>query len=105
MGMRTEIVGRDAIERLPEFDALFIRDTTRVNHYTYQFARRAANEGLVVIDDPDSTVRATNKVFLYELLSRHRIPLPRSLFVHRAYVVQLLATLSLPCTGQLPDRE
>jgi glutathione synthase/RimK-type ligase-like ATP-grasp enzyme len=103
MGMRAEIIGRDAIERLPEFDALFIRDTTHVNHYTYQFARRAASEGLVVIDDPDSIVRATNKVFLHELLSRHRIPLPRSLIVHRGNVGQILATLDLPCIVKLPD--
>jgi glutathione synthase/RimK-type ligase-like ATP-grasp enzyme len=103
MGMRAEIIGRDAIQRLPEFDALFIRDTTHVNHYTYQFARRAVNEGLVVIDDPDSIVRATNKVFLYELLSRHRIPMPRSLIVHRGNVAQILSTLSLPCIVKLPD--
>src|SRR5205823_3181563 len=103
MGMRTEIVGRDAIERLPEFDALFIRDTTHVNHYTYQFARRAVAEGLVVIDDPDSIVRATNKVFLYELLSRHQIPMPRSLIVHRDNVDQIAATLHFPCIVKLPD--
>jgi len=88
MGMRTEIVGRDAIERLPEFDALFIRDTTHVNHYTYQFARRAVAEGLVVIDDPDSIVRATNKVFLYELLSRHQIPMPRSLICSPSHMMK-----------------
>ena len=103
MGMRAEIIGRDAIDRLPEFDALFIRDTTHVNHYTYQFARRAASEGLVVIDDPDSIVRATNKVFLYELLSRHQIPMPRSLIVHRGNVAQIPATLSFPCIIKLPD--
>jgi glutathione synthase/RimK-type ligase-like ATP-grasp enzyme len=103
MGIRTEIIGRDAIERLPEFDALFIRDTTHVNHYTYQFARRAVAEGLVVIDDPDSIVRATNKVFLYELLSRHQIPMPRSLIVHRDNVDQIVATLHLPCIVKLPD--
>jgi glutathione synthase/RimK-type ligase-like ATP-grasp enzyme len=103
MGMRVEIIHRDAIDRLPEFDALFIRDTTHVNHYTYQFARRAVSEGLVVIDDPDSIVRATNKVFLYELLSRHQIPMPRSLIVHRDNVDQIPATLRFPCIVKLPD--
>jgi glutathione synthase/RimK-type ligase-like ATP-grasp enzyme len=103
MGMRTEIIGRDAIDRLPEFDALFIRDTTHVNHYTYQFARRAAAEGLVVIDDPDSIVRATNKVFLYELLSRHQIPMPRSLIVDRGNVDAIATTLRFPCIVKLPD--
>ena len=60
-----------------EFDALFIRETTLVNHHTYRFARRAASEGLVVIDDPESILKCTNKVFLAELLSRHKMPMPQ----------------------------
>ena len=103
MGMRVEIIGRNAIERLGEFDALFIRDTTHVNHYTYQFARRATAEGLVVIDDPDSIVRATNKVFLHELLTRHQIPMPRSLIVDRSNVDEIATTLRFPCIVKLPD--
>ena len=35
----------------PSSTALFIRETTAVNHHTYRFARRAEAEGLVVIDD------------------------------------------------------
>ena len=62
LGMRPSFIGRDDIDRLDAFDALFIRDTTNVNHYTYQFARRAAAGGLVVVDDPDSIVKCTNKV-------------------------------------------
>src|SRR3546814_13790004 len=61
-----------------EFDALFIRETTAVNHHTYRFARRAAREGLVVVDDPLSILRAANKVFLAQLMERHRIPQPKS---------------------------
>jgi glutathione synthase/RimK-type ligase-like ATP-grasp enzyme len=103
MGMRVEIIDRNAIDRLSEFDALFIRDTTHVNHYTYQFARRATAEGLVVIDDPDSIVRATNKVFLHELLSRHQIPMPRSLIVDRSNVDEIATALRFPCIVKQPD--
>jgi len=39
-GMHAEMITRDEAQRLPEFDALFIRDTTNVNHYTYQFRAR-----------------------------------------------------------------
>ena len=70
LGMRPSFIGRDDIDRLDAFDGLFIRDTTNVNHYTYQFARRAAAGGLVVVDDPDSILKCTNKVYLNELLSR-----------------------------------
>ncbi|MEX2287188.1 MAG: RimK-like ATPgrasp N-terminal domain-containing protein [Planctomycetaceae bacterium] len=62
LGISTELITRDDYGRLAEFDALFIRDTTYVNRYTYRFSRRAAGEGLVVIDDPVSIVRCTNKV-------------------------------------------
>ena len=103
LGMRPEIIGRDDIERLSQFDALFIRDTTNVNHYTYQFARRAASEGLVVIDDPDSMLKCTNKVYLNELLSRHRVPMPKTLMVHRENVDQIVPTLGLPCILKQPD--
>ena len=103
LGMQPSIVGRDDIERLAGFDALFIRDTTGVNHYTYQFARRAANEGLVVVDDPDSILKCMNKVYLNELLARHRIPTPKTLMVHRDNVDQVVATLGLPCILKQPD--
>jgi glutathione synthase/RimK-type ligase-like ATP-grasp enzyme len=103
MGMRAEIIGREDIERLPEFDALFIRDTTHVNHYTYQFARRAAAEGLVVIDDPDSILKCTNKVYLNELFTRHQVPVPRTLVVERDSVDRIASTLGFPCIVKEPD--
>jgi glutathione synthase/RimK-type ligase-like ATP-grasp enzyme len=103
LGMRAEIIGRDAIERLGEFDALFIRDTTSVNHYTYQFSRRAAAQGLVVIDDPDSILKCTNKVYLNELMTRHQVPVPKTLMVHPENVDQIVPTLGLPCILKQPD--
>src|SRR5207302_2840089 len=103
LGMRTTFIGRDDIERLPEFDALFIRDTTGVSNYTYQFARRAAAEGLVVVDDPDSILKCTNKVYVNELLTRHRVPVPKTLMVHRDNVDQIVPVLGLPCVIKQPD--
>jgi len=41
LGLRAEFITRNDFARLPEFDALFVRDTTEVNHYTFRFARRA----------------------------------------------------------------
>ena len=40
LGIEAEIVDRDDYARLAEFDALFIRETTAVNHHTYRFAPR-----------------------------------------------------------------
>ncbi|HTL76491.1 MAG TPA: RimK family protein [Casimicrobiaceae bacterium] len=103
LGMRAEVIGRDDIDRLSRFDGLFIRDTTNVNHYTYQFARRAATDGLVVVDDPESILKCTNKVYLNELLSRHKVPVPKTLMVHRDNVEQIIPLLGLPCILKQPD--
>lgn len=102
-GVSTEYISREDYGRLAEFDALFIRDTTAVNHYTYRFARRAAAEGLVVVDDPRSILLCTNKVYLAELLARHKIPVPRTVVVHRDNADQLADQLGFPCVLKRPD--
>jgi glutathione synthase/RimK-type ligase-like ATP-grasp enzyme len=103
IGMRAEIVSRHDAPRIGEFDALFIRDTTNVNDETYRIARRACIAGLVVIDDPDSIIRCSNKVFLHELLVRHRLPVPRSLLLHRDNLQQAIPTLGVPLILKQPD--
>ena len=103
VGLQVEFITRADLGRLPEFDALFIRDTTFANHYTYRFSRRATAENLVVIDDPDSILRCNNKVYLAELLTRHNIPAPRTLMVHRGNVDRIISSLGLPCVLKQPD--
>ncbi|SCX90269.1 Glutathione synthase/RimK-type ligase, ATP-grasp superfamily [Nitrosospira sp. Nl5] len=103
LNMRAELITRTDISRLPEFDALFIRDTTFVNHYTYRFSRRAFAEGLVVIDEPDSILKCNNKVYLAELLAQHNIRTPRTLLVHRDNISVIASRLGLPCVLKQPD--
>jgi len=103
LNLGAELIHKDDYSRLAEFDGLFIRETTSVNHYTYKFARGAAAEGLEVIDDPESILKCTNKVFLAELLLRHKIPIPNSMIVHRDNMAQVGANLGLPCILKQPD--
>jgi glutathione synthase/RimK-type ligase-like ATP-grasp enzyme len=103
LGMRASIVGPDSLDRLGAYHALFIRDTTNLNHYTYEFSRKAAALGLVVIDDPESILGCNNKVYLHELLTRHKLPMPRSLLVHRDNVSQIVPAVGLPCILKQPD--
>jgi glutathione synthase/RimK-type ligase-like ATP-grasp enzyme len=103
LGMHSDFIGRNDIGRLSEFDGLFIRDTTRVTHYTYDFARRAAAAGLVVIDDPDSILKCTNKVYLHALFTRHGVPVPKTLLVHEHNIGDIVPTLGLPCVLKQPD--
>jgi len=103
IGLAVERIGRDDYARLAEFDALFIRETTAVNHYTYRFSRRASSEGLVVIDDPESIVKCTNKVYLAEILARQGVPIPRTVLVHRDNVDLIPEKLGFPCVLKKPD--
>jgi len=103
VGMDAEIIDRHALDRIAQFDALFIRDTTNVNHYTYEFSRSAAAQGLVVIDDPDSILKCTNKVYLNELMARHHVPVPKTLMVHPDNIGEIVPALGLPCILKQPD--
>lgn len=108
-GLGTARIQKDDGTRLLEFDALFIRETTRVNHHTYRLARRAATEGIVVIDDPDSILRCTNKVFQAEAFVRAGIPHPttaildRSLAADRDALDARMEEVGYPCVVKKPD--
>src|SRR3954447_546984 len=103
LDMRAEFITRADAGRIPQFDALFIRDTTFVNHYTYRFSRRALAEGLVVIDDPDSILKCGNKVYLAELLAHRNIRTPKTLLVHRDNIASIIPELGFPCVLKQPD--
>jgi glutathione synthase/RimK-type ligase-like ATP-grasp enzyme len=103
IGLRSEVITKDDYGRLAEFDALFIRQTTNVNHYTYRFARRAQAEGLVVVDDPESILKCTNKVYLAELLHRMKIPAPKTLILKKNRLAPILGELGFPCILKQPD--
>ncbi len=103
LDINAELVQKKDYGRIAEYDALFIRETTAIDHHTFRFSRRAQNEGLVVIDDPDSILRCTNKVFLEELLRANRVPTPKTLILHKGQEKLLLQTLGLPIILKIPD--
>jgi glutathione synthase/RimK-type ligase-like ATP-grasp enzyme len=102
-GFSTEFITKNDFNRIGEFDALFIRATTNVNHHTYRFSRKAQSEGLIVIDDPESILKCTNKVYLAEILSQAKIPTPKTIIVHSENKDTLSLSLGLPCVLKLPD--
>lgn len=101
--LEPELITKDDYGRLAEFDALFIRETTGVNHHTYRFARRAVARNLVAVDDPESILKCTNKVFLAELLHKHRVLTPRTVIVHKTNADLLPDNLGFPCIVKQPD--
>ena len=58
---------------------------------------------MVVIDDPRSILRCTNKVYLAETLARHRIATPKTLILSRDNAEAGLRSLGFPCVLKRPD--
>jgi glutathione synthase/RimK-type ligase-like ATP-grasp enzyme len=103
LDLEASVIHPEDFGRIAEFDALFIRETTAVDHHTFRFAQRAAAEGLVVVDDPESILRCTNKVFLAEVFARQGIACPRTLVVDSDDADLILARIGLPCVIKRPD--
>jgi len=102
-GIRAEVIGPEEVARIAEFDALFIRETTAVEHRTYRLARRAQWEGMVVIDDPESIIRCSNKVFQAEVFRRGGLPTPKTMVVHEGNLAAVAAGVGFPCVVKRPD--
>lgn len=102
-GISSDIIDKSDYGRLAEYDALFIRETTGVNHYTYRFARKGQAENLVVIDDADSILKCTNKVFLAELFQRNSLRAPRTMVIHARNRDEVIGELGLPLILKQPD--
>lgn len=103
LDMQSEIITAGDADRLSEFDALFIRDDTSVKNYTYSLSRLAEARGLIVMDDPDSILKCTNKVYLAELFDVHQVPAPRTMLVHAGNIDRIIPALGLPCILKKPD--
>lgn len=102
-GMASELIQKDDFSRLGEFDALFIRETTLIHHHTFRFAQRAEQEGLVVIDDPRSILRCTNKVFLAEAMRQAKVPIPATVIAGKGDIDRIAAEVGLPCVLKHPE--
>ena len=81
MGVEIEPITKRDLAKLAKYDALFIRETTSIDNHTYRFARRAQQEGMPVIDDPMSMIRCTNKVYLNELMTYNKVPMPPTVMI------------------------
>lgn len=103
LGLNVELIQQRDYNRLGEYDALFIRETTAIEHHTYRFATRAEAEGIVVMDDPDSIVKCTNKVYLTELLQGSRVPVPKTIILRKGDELSSLRQLGYPLVLKIPN--
>ena len=105
-GVWCEFITSKDIGRLSEFDALFIRKTTSIRNATYRFAQKAQSEGIVVIDDPETILKCTNKIYISNLLERAKIASIPGDFVHDAKkdtLDKLEEKFGLPLVIKIPD--
>ena len=103
VGLYAELITKNDLDKLVQFDALFIRETTFVNHHTFRFAKKAQSLGLTVIDDPESILKCTNKVYLFELLNANKILTPKSFVLSKENYKKLPEKLSYPFILKQPD--
>lgn len=106
MDIHAELITEEDATRLMEFDALFIRTTTSLNHYTFHLSQLAAQNGMAVIDDPLSIIRCTNKVYLKELFEKEKIPAPIStlLFKSNENTFEAISSqVGIPFVLKIPD--
>jgi glutathione synthase/RimK-type ligase-like ATP-grasp enzyme len=96
-------IGRDDLPRLAEYDALFIRTVTAIDHYSFRFAQTAESLGMPVIDDPQSMMKCSNKVYLHELFRRSGIATPKTRTISRKTPVEEVAGLGFPVILKVPD--
>lgn len=107
MALNVELITKKDYARLAEYDALFIRETTAISNHTYRFAKRAEREGMVVIDDPQSILRCTNKVFLADMLGANGVPTPKTLILSKDRkkedTLRAIEALGYPMVIKIPD--
>lgn len=103
MGVDVELVEKKDYSELAEYDALFIRETTALDHHTFRFAKKAENEGMAVIDDPTSILRCTNKVYLAELLKANKIPTPKTVVLDNRGIEAIEQEIPYPVILKIPD--
>lgn len=106
LGIRAQLVSASELVNLNQFDGLFIRETTAIDHHTYNLAYQAEEQGLVVIDDTDSILRCCNKVFLHDAFNYQKVPSLKTQFISDASeqtLDKLEQTFSFPLVLKLPE--
>jgi glutathione synthase/RimK-type ligase-like ATP-grasp enzyme len=106
LAIEVETIGKNDYSSLAEYDGLFIRETTALDSHTYRFANKAEKEGMVVIDDPGSILKCTNKIYLHDLLKSRKLPTPKTEILYRddgKRLEELPDLLGFPIVLKIPD--
>jgi len=106
LGIEVDMLTKNDYTKLAEYDGLFIRETTALDNHTYRFANKAEKEDMVVIDDPGSILKCTNKIYLHDLMKSRKLPTPRTEIIYRdeaKKLAELPDLLGFPIVLKIPD--
>ncbi|WP_165740704.1 RimK family protein [Pseudoalteromonas sp. Z1A6] len=105
-GINAQALSFDEIDNIAQFDALFIRQTTAIDHPTYRLASKAQSLGLVVIDDAESILRCCNKVYLHDAFNYQKVPSLKTVVVadqSSETLAQLEDAFTYPLVLKMPE--
>ena len=102
-GLSVEVIEKRDYAHLTQFDGLFIRETTAIDHHTFRFARKAEKEKMAVIDDPKSILYCTNKIFMNEIFKREGVPRPKTFILSEDNFSATPANFAFPLIIKIPD--
>lgn len=104
LDVSVELIEKKDFGRVAEYDALFIRETTALNHHTYRFAKKAEAEGLVCIDDSMSILRCTNKIYMHNLLESQHLNAPKAMVIGmKEQLKDVALEMGFPMILKIPD--
>jgi len=106
LGVDATVLPSKEMKHLTQFDGLFIRETTRIDHATYRLARRGEMEGLVVMDDATSILRCCNKIFLHDAFTYKGVQSPKTIVVSSDRVEEIQKVeeqFSYPMVLKMPE--
>jgi glutathione synthase/RimK-type ligase-like ATP-grasp enzyme len=105
LGIRVKTFSAATLPDLDQFDALFLRETTAIDHHSYRIAQEAESRGLVVMDDPNSILRCCNKVFLHDAFHYSGVGALKTLIISESDLAAdtVISTLGLPFVLKMPE--
>jgi glutathione synthase/RimK-type ligase-like ATP-grasp enzyme len=106
VGIEAEVLRSDQLKHVSQYDALFIRETTSIDHPTYRLSRKGEKEGLVVMDDATSILRCCNKIFLHDAFSYNKVSAPGTMVVSSSSAKELNrieARFDYPVVLKMPE--
>ncbi|WP_119344476.1 RimK family protein [Facilibium subflavum] len=106
LNIKAKLVSADELLTLGYYDALFVRETTAIDHHTYRLVRQAELQGLVVIDDSASILRCCNKVFLHDAFTYNHVPSLKTMIISRSdpkVVQKIEENFSYPVVLKMPE--